>query len=389
MTRTAVVLILFVAGTLQAQPTRSTSSISMTGEAPAELAELDTLMTSFLQESGAPGAALAVAHQGRLVYARGFGLADVERKKPVEPTSLFRVASVSKPVTLAAICLLAERGKLKFSDHVLDILKLSTPDSLDPRWKKITIAHLVEHKGGFTNDGGDPMFRSVEIAREQRVPPPAMPKHIIQFMLKQPLGFEPGTKVHYSNFGYCLLGRVIEQISGKSYEEFVKTELLKPLGITSMQIGRTMSTAKGEVRYVDSDPDKAPCVFANYLGRKVPTPYGAWCLEAMDAHGGWIASAVDLVRFGSAIDFPERFPVVKGQTFNERFTPLYYHYGLFSGTSSLLYRHSNGLTFAVLFNSRLSSSGKELADEFHKRVKPVFADIKKWPTGDLFSKYLK
>jgi len=382
MQRTSVLLALFIAPDLTRAEEKKRP---VTGEARPTLAGIDRLLEQFMADHAVPGAAVAVAKDGRLVYARGFGFADVDKKTPVQPDALFRLASVSKPFTLAAICLLVERKKLKFDDAILDVLKLKLPDSLDPKWRRITVGHLVEHRGGFDHgEETDPMFNAVAIAREFKAPPPAKPDHIIRHMLAKPLVFEPGSKQAYSNFGYCLLGRVIEKASGQPYEKFVADELLKPIGITSMRLGRTMSTAKGEVRYYEQQPAKAPSVFANYLGQRVPSPYGAWCLESMDSDGGWIGSAIDVARFGSAIDFPARFLVVKGASFDQKFNPDYFHYGAFSGSSTLFHRTSAGLTYAVLFNARLTTDGKELGSAIHDPLKEVLAAVKEWPTGDLF-----
>src|ERR1700686_1075020 len=116
-------------------------SLPITGNGPAQLALYDELMTSFMKEHKPPGAALAVAKGGRLVYARGFGYADRERKEPVEPTSLFRIASLSKSLTSAAIFHLVQNGRLKLDAKVFGLLRL-TPHldpgaKVDPRLREV------------------------------------------------------------------------------------------------------------------------------------------------------------------------------------------------------------------------------------------------------------
>jgi CubicO group peptidase (beta-lactamase class C family) len=98
-------------------------------------------MTTFVHKNDLPGAALAVAKDGRVVYSRGFGFADREKKEPVRPNSLFRIASISKPITAAAILQLVERKKLKLDDKVFEVLELVEPNGakFDGRWKKVTI----------------------------------------------------------------------------------------------------------------------------------------------------------------------------------------------------------------------------------------------------------
>ena len=378
----------FLAMPARAQP--KPKGPPVTGAATPELAEVDKLALDFLAEQRPPGMAVAIAKDGRLLYARGFGYSDPERKLPVQPTSLFRLASVSKVITSAAICQLVDRGQLKFEDNLLDILKFKNlPAKMDPRWKQIKVAFLYTHSAGFDRDAdGDPMFKSVEIAKYFKTQPPASRDQIIRYMLQQPLDFDPGTKQVYSNFGYLLLGRVIEKISGKPYDKYVSEEMLKPLGITDMRLGKTLTAAKGEVKYVDAARPTGPSVFAGTLGRKVPSPYGAWYLEAMDSHGGWIASAVDLARFGGAFDQPDRFPAYKGVNLEHRFSPEYYFTGAIDGTSTSLHR-LNGLVFVSLFNSHLGRNEKSLAEEFDRQLKELLGKITKWPEGDQFKNFYK
>lgn len=386
--RFVVPLVLILAPGVFAQP--KAKPLPVTGEPVSSLAQFDKLILGYLEEHKAPGASLAIAHKGRLVYARGFGYANTETKAPVQPDSLFRTASVSKAITIFAICQLIERGKLSYDTKVLDPVKFKQPAEFDERWRKITIGHLCDHKGGFDRDVlGDPLFMSVDIAKAFKVPAPAKTDHIFKYMLGQSLDFEPGKKYCYSNFGYLLLGRVIEHVGGKPYEKHVQEELLKPLGITDMQIGKTLTTAKNEVRYYDAADPTGYSVFANYLGRKVPTPYGTWCLEAMDASGGWIASAIDLVRIVSALDRENEFPAIKGTSFKYRFWQESNYFGAMHGCSAVVSRLRSGTVVALLFNSRKSNGEKELAQEIHPRLKEMLEKVENWPEGDLFPKYLK
>ena len=252
-------------------------------------------MEKVVREHHVPGAALAVARNGRIVYARGYGYADRDKKEPVEPNSLFRIASVTKPFTAVAVLQLVEKGKLHLNDKVFHVLELKEPIGpnikFDERWKQITILELLQHRGGWDRDKSfDPMFRSPAICKEMNVKPPADQEAIIHYMLRRPLDFDPGERYAYSNFGYCLLGRVIEKVSKKRYEAYVKEKVLAPLGIERMHQGRTLANerAKGEVRYYDGE---GIAIMGPHIGMREPEPYGCWCLESMDSHGGWIASA--------------------------------------------------------------------------------------------------
>lgn len=402
-------------------PNRAPSQIS-TGAAEPRMGSYDRMMSEFLKTHRVPGAAVAVTDQGRLVYARGFGYADIADREPVEPTSLFRIASLSKPITAVAILQLVEQGKLKLDDAVFDILKLDNEikaagEKFDARQRQITIRHLLEHRGGWDRDQSfDAMFQSVRFAEELGVPAPAGPHEVIRAMLRQKLDFDPGHRYAYSNYGYCLLGRVIEKLTEQPYEDYVKQHVLAPLGITSMRIGRTHleDRSPGEVRYYH--PGTSQSVFQQNLKAEVPSQYGGWYLEAMDSHGGWIASAVDLARFASAFDDPDNCPILSAESIRTMHTrpaglagheedgsekPVYYslgwsnrvldggrrnywHTGSLPGTATILIRRHDGRNFVALLNSRVSPTASHLGREIDSLLHRAAAEVTEWPTENLF-----
>jgi N-acyl-D-amino-acid deacylase len=399
--------------------------LPVTGPHDPNLASFDNLMTRFVHDNNVPGGALAVTHHGKLVYARGFGYADRDKKEPVEPASLFRIASITKPFTATAVLQLVQRGKVKLGDKVFEHLKYDPVfegnAKPDPRLHEITVQQLLQHTGGWDRDKSfDPMFRPIEIARVTKTPAPAGQVAIIRYMLGKPLDFNPGARCAYSNFGYCVLGRLIEHVTGGSYEEFVRQDVLKPLGIHGMRQGKTLigGRTRGEVMYYDEKNRTGKAVFPPF--EKVSTPYGTWSLEAMDSHGGWIASAVDLVRFASAFG-PDRFPLIdasmaatmfkrptgaaggrKGKPadsyyacgwdvrpVNNRGQMNTWHNGSLDGTSTILVRRFDGLNWALLFNTRENQAGAELSDKIDESVHEAADAVKRWPNIDTFSKYLK
>lgn len=400
-----------------------------TGVEDPHLASFDRLMIKFCKEHKIPGAALAVAQGTRLVYARGFGLADVEQHEPVRPRSLFRIASISKPFTAAAVLQLVERGKLELDELVVDLLDVRLDGvkviPKDPRLNKVTIRHLLQHRGGWDRDKSfDPMFRPFRIAREFRKTPPAGPDLIIPYMWSRPLDFDPGAREAYSNFGYCVLGRVIEKVSGIPYEVYVQKEVLAPLGIHDMRIGRTLleGRAPGEVRYyVEGEHKMARAVYGPRIGQQVPAPYGGFFNEALDAHGGWIATAPDLVRFVTAFDDPAHCPILNAASIKLMLAPpdgaaghrrngtpkkRYYacgwavghfgpqgattiwHTGLLDGTASTLVRRFDGIAWAALFNTSNAAKGKSPAEIFDPLAHGAADEVKQWPRKDLFGKML-
>ena len=391
------------------------------GETRATFAEVDQVVQDFIREHRAPGVSLAIADRGRLVYARGFGYADVGSRQPVTPASRFRIASISKPFTAAAVLKLVDEKKLSLDDHVFEILDvepfLQSGAELDARQEDITLRHLLQHRGGWDRSQSfDAMFRAVPFAKLLSVDPPADPAAVIRVLRGMPLDFTPGERYAYSNYGYCLLGRVIEKISGQSYEDYVQRSVLEPLGIKSMAIGRTRlpGRAESEVRYYD--PWRGASVFAENLGERVPQAYGAWHLEAMDSHGAWIASAADLLRFASAFDAPDECPILSSESVTEMFErpegragfdkngqpkSNYYalgwavsvdaegrqttsHGGSLPGTSTLLLRRPDQRHVAILFNTRVSPHASRVASALKARLIPVLERIESWPEDDLF-----
>jgi len=385
----------------------------------------DREIEAFMSARKFPGGALAVVKDRRLVYARGYGLADREGRALAWPTSLFRIASISKPITAVTVLKLVEQGKLNLDTRVWTLLELAAlvpgGKKADERWKQITIRHLLQHTGGWDRDKSfDPMFRARVIAKDLGVSSPPGPRDIIRYMLGQPLDFDPGARYAYSNFGYCILGRVIEKISGDHYDRFVQRSVLAPIGITRMRLGHSLAgeRANDEVHYYTADDDPAESVFDRKRG-KVPWPYGGFCLEAMDAHGGWLASAVDLARFAAALDDPQRSPLLKPETIRLMYAPPdapvsrnddgslkdvhygcgwlvrrvrgeqranFWHTGSLPGTSTLLVRRWDGLSWAVLFNQR--SEDKNLPDSAIDPALHRAADaVKEWPAEDLFPQY--
>jgi len=386
------------------------------------LKPFDVHMTSFMAARNIPGGALAVSRNGKLVFAAGYGYADVEAKELVSPTSLFRIASVSKPITGVAMMRLMElypdRVKLDTRAFSLPKIEPRVPDgkTADPRVQQITVGQLLYHTAGWDRGKSfDPMFRPIEIADALDVPMPAGPRDVVRYMLGQPLDYDPGAEHVYSNFGYCVLGRIIEDVSGKPYEQFVKDEVLAPLGITDMQIGHTLLDlrAPGELCYYD--PGRGPNVMRPESSLAVPAPYGTFHLEAMDSHGGWIASAVDLARLACALDDPEHCPILKPESIALMFArpdgpagyeadgspkAAYYacgwsvrptgdgkanhwHGGSLPGTSTLLVRRSDGLNWAVLFNQSRDDSGLDYG-EIDPAMHRAANAVKEWPEWDLW-----
>ncbi|MGV3503144.1 MAG: serine hydrolase domain-containing protein [Adhaeribacter sp.] len=363
-------------------------------------------MKAFMARWQLRGGTLALVWKGRLVYSQGFGLAD--SSLPAQPRQLFRIASLSKPLTALAILQLQQQGRLKLSDKVFGpkgLLPYAAYPFTDRRLLQVTVQQLLQHTAGWDrhlNVGGDPMFNPVHIAREMGVPAPADAATIIRYVLKRPLDFSPGSRYAYSNFGYALLGRVIEQLSGMSYEAYVQEQVLYPAGILGMRLARNSYADKeaAEVRYFE-DPGTGPVPSFLDPGQLVPWPYGAFNIEAMDAHGGWVASAEDLARLLAALDGlprrPDLFPgdVLQQLQAGSGPNPGYglgwmvnsrgarWHTGSLPGTSAMMAQLPSGLSWVLLFNGRHDSQAYfEDLDQLMWRALPQLGP---WPAHDLFA----
>jgi N-acyl-D-amino-acid deacylase len=390
-------------------------------DGPPALAPFDRLMTSFLADHAVPGATLAVARRGRLVYARGYGYADLDRKVPVRPRALFRIASISKPLTAVAVLQFVDAGKVKLDDPVMKYVPqrphLVAGAEVDPRLKDVTVRHCLNHTGGWDRDrSGDPIGMMGAITRALGTTAPVPAADVIRYTLGRPLDFDPGARFAYSNVGYLLLGRVIETASGIGYERYVRERVLAPVGVTTTQLGRALpeNRAADEVRYYDARRSTGVCQYPPRVGQRVPFPDGAGNLEGYEAHGGWVSSAVDLVKFAAAFDEPARCPILSANAIRTMWDcpagaaghdaggnpkSVFYglgwdvrpqqaggvnawHSGLISGTSTLLVRRSDGLSWAVLFNTDRTPDGKVLSGIIDPLIHRAAAEVTAWPEGE-------
>jgi N-acyl-D-amino-acid deacylase len=388
-----------------------------TGTVIPGMVSYDQLASTLLTKYQIPGGAIAVARNGRLVFARGYGIANKATGEPVQPDSGFRIASLSKPITSAAILLLVERGKLTLDQRVFDILSYEPlpGQTVDPRLKTITIRNLLEHSGGWNRETTfDPMYgMSLQIAVATGTPAPATTDSIIRYMMGKPLQFNPGSAYNYSNFGYALLGRVIETTTGQPYEKFVREEVLSPSGAACMHIGHSLQAQSlpKEVKYYDFAPVFVPSVYGT--GTLVLRPDGGFYLEAMDSHGGWVASPIDYLRFVLSVDGRnDPADILNAATIKEMVarpkipgaatSPSWYakgwgvspsqgdanwsHGGGLPGTSTLVVRNSGGVSWAAFFNSQPANADAFL-QELDLGMWKALSGVTTWPSYDQFQSF--
>lgn len=406
-----------------ANATPESQPIPMTGQAVPDLAGFDRVMTALMPQWSLPGGQLAVARDGRLIFNRGYGLADIDRQEPVQPTSLFRSASVAKSITAVAILTLVEAGALALADRAFPLLGLepAADATRDPRLDDITVEQLLVHAGGWdSGESFDPQYLpwSRMAAATMGLDDPAQAATIVRFMLGVPLDFDPGSKSVYSNFGFNVLGRIIEHVSGQPYAEYVRDRVLSPAGISDMRLGRTRlaNRAPGEVRYY-APPGLGRGESVFWGEGYVPVAYGSFFMEAMDSHGGWIGSAADLVRFATAVD-GQRGPALLTPTALRAMidTPRPAESGIGSGwdmkpvthglgwdmtpvaggtewakpgalegsTAAWIYRGVDGLAIAFVFNS-LPNDFRSFVRDAGQALLAAARAVQTWPTDDLFA----
>jgi N-acyl-D-amino-acid deacylase len=380
----------------------------VTGKAGSGLEHLDDAMLRILEKFALPGGALAIAKDGRLVLAKGYGWANLQTGEPVRPDAPFALASLSKALTAATILKLVDEGKLRLDDKafaILGDLRLPPGVWVEPRLSKITIRNLLNHSGGWDRaKSGEPSSFSYRVSRALRVPLPIKPDDLIRFMATVPLDFDPGTQNQYSNFGYILLGRIIECVTGQPYAEAVRATVLEPAGVRRARLkGLTQEYEPGEVRRYQQGTDLL-------LPSRVLPPVA-------DAAGSWVGSAVDMTRFLSALDGSRGKPLLSDAMLKEmlaepidplkpreggtwfglgwdlvRKTPKgkgYWKDGLLPGTRTFMGRHPSGFCWVMLFNSGEGLTVKEVAAELDPRrdIEASVHGTKVWPDVDYFKDY--
>jgi len=182
--------------------------------------KFDEYLNALVKQGRFTGSAL-VARDGKVIFAKGYGLANAELDVPNTPQTKFRLGSITKQFTAAAILLLQERGKLSVQDPICKYF-----ESCPGAWSEVTIHHLLSHTGGIPNFTSFPDY-------QPKMMMPVTPQEMIGRFKDKPLDFKPNEKWSYSNSGYFLLGYIIEKVAGESYESFLQKNIFQPLRLTS------------------------------------------------------------------------------------------------------------------------------------------------------------
>ncbi len=366
---------------------------------------VSNLINSFLTRWTVAGAVVAVSKDGKLVFARGYGVTDTISKIETQPYNKFRIASISKLVTAVAVMKLIEAGKISLNDRVFGIDGiLNDPYFKDPKDKRvygITVAQLLGHEAGWSQRYGDQMFMPVYVAEKMGVKPPADTKTIVRFALDLNLSYTPGTGRAYSNLGYSILGLIIEKVSGMSYEDYCRKAVFEPLGMYDMAISGNLPSEKApfEVSYYEpSDAELKPSIYGT--GEMVSPSQGGNDIRNLGGAGAWLATAPDLMRLMLAVDgFRSRPDFLNDQsirfmTDNDNgyapvgwkttvFDGTWWRTGSFPGSAGMMKRQSDGISWVVLLNSS-SWNGPEIYSYINNMMYRVISKIDPWPEYDLF-----
>lgn len=232
-------------------------------------------VAALMAQRAIPGVSVAVLVDGRIVWSEGFGYANLEHRVPVTPLTRFRIGSVSKPVTAAALAKLYERGRLDLDAEV----QRYVPSFPRKRWP-ITTRQLAGHLAGIRH------YRGEEMLSRERYPTVTAGLEIFK---DDSLLFEPGTEYAYSSYGWNLISAVIEGASGEEFLAFVRREVFEPLGLRSIVAEHTDSIIAYRASFYERDDATGRVLNAPYVDNSYK-----W------AGGGFVSNAEDLVRFGWA-----------------------------------------------------------------------------------------
>ena len=347
-------------------------------------ADFIELLRQFADRHGIGAAALGLVKDGEVVAAGGVGFMDAERRVPIRQDVMMRLASVSKPITAAAIRTLANDGKLALDDRAFELgqsdgglLELDPfPQLGDSRLAEVTVLQLLQHRGGWDRGtAGDLTYREIEIARAMSISSPPGRENTVRYILGQPLQFAPGSQRVYSNIGYLVLGLIVEEVSGQDYMTYVRENIFTPLGVAAEDViqGRTFP----EVR-----SDREPWYDAEGLARnvydpsgpRVRWPDGGWDHEARIAQGGLVASTPAILAFLDVYQVAGD-DIGRRRSGSEGDRWAWYHTGGLPGTNTLALQRGNGVSYVFLFNRRASRGDPSYVELFRETIEEQLANL--------------
>lgn len=262
--------------------------------------QIDELMKKYY-DYGQFNGAILVAEKGKVVYAKGLGLANMEWSMPNQPDTKFRIGSITKQFTATLILQLVEEGKLKLDGKITDYLTDYRKDTGD----RVTIHHLLNHTSGIPSYTSRPDFRTAIMRNPYKI------TDFVKQLASGDLEFEPGSKFSYNNSGYVLLGAIIEKVTGKSYETVLTERILKPLGMTNSGYDSTSPLLPKRA----SGYEKRPSGYVNAPYLDMSLPYAA---------GSIYSTVEDLYKWDQAL---HEGKILSAESRKLMFTPGLSNYG--------------------------------------------------------------
>ena len=244
---------------------------------------VDLWMPLKIQYDHIPGVSIAVAHKGKIVYAKGFGFADVEKNHKADMHMAYHIASMSKTFTAVAIMKLVEDGKLRLEDKIVDYIPWFKAKTKRADAANITVRQVLSHASGVFRDGNDSQWETGKF-----------PKELSKSFVPESLIVENNTKFKYTNYGYSLLGIVVEKASGVKYGEYLIKNIFKPLGLTDTRPDYEDNLKNAATGYGRVIPDEKRKIFPHYKA------------NAYAPATGFVSTAVDMAKFISSLSLNEK-----------------------------------------------------------------------------------
>jgi len=367
--------------------------------------KLDESFNTFVRKWDLAGVSVAIAKDGKLLYAKGFGYANKEDSIKAEPYSTYRIASVSKLITAVGVMKLIEDSKLTLDTKIFgkDGLLNDTCYShyVDKRVEDITVKNLLNHSAGWTSYWGDHMFINDKIAKSLNKPLPISLQDIIVFSLSKRLHFQPGTYSSYSNLGFSILQLVVEKAAGQPYESYIKENVFYPLNIEDANLAFNFDSLRypDEARYYEI-PEAEKVIAFDGSKQSILKSRGGNDIRTLGAAGGWVISSVSLLKLLLAIDGNDNFPdlltrksILRLIEREGEYQPLgwktiypngkWWRSGSFPGTSALAVVRNDGFTYVFLTNTS-PWPGSKFPYEIDRLMSRDLKMIENWPTVNLF-----
>ena len=371
-----------------------------------EFEGLDKEMKRYLRKWEMKGASVAIMRNDSLIFAKGYGWADEEEEIKMEAGHILRMASVSKLITAIGIMKLQDEGRLNIKNKVFGpegVMKDSDLDTLirHSAYEHLTIEHLLRHQGGFYRD---PLFSSKDVMNQMRLDHPPTADDFFRLILPKRLRYKPGTTHRYSNFGYLLLSRIIEHVTGKSYEQYIKEEILAPAGCYDMHIAGNYyeDRRENEVRYYTHGGEGQFIEEYTGSGNLVERSYGGNNIPLLSGAGAWCGSTAELARLVASIDGRDEVPDIISKKavdqmieyFDQSTFSLGWNdttpgvgwsrTGTFSGTSAIIKYFPDGECWIFISNTSTWRGPRQAkqTDALFKKCRKLYS--KKFPARNLF-----